>query len=107
MSETNFNENGETENRIASAAPVERVVMRLDSDEIAAAIRFCETCDDNEGYDIPRKMMKRLELNGLVIDKKFGRFEQTDLLVSIRDELTAFLPYNAKHNPAEQREARS
>ena len=34
--------------------------------------------------------MKRLEALGLVIDKKFGRFEQTDLLLDIRDDLEAW-----------------
>ncbi len=34
-------------------------------------------------------MMKRLEVLGLVVDKKFGRFEQTDLLLDIRDALEA------------------
>lgn len=58
--------------------------------EKKAALRFCETCDDNEGYDVPRPLMKRLEALGLVIDKKFGRFEQTDLLLEIRDALEAW-----------------
>ena len=59
----------------------------MTNDEKKAAMRFCETCDDNEGYDVPRSMMKRLETLGLVIDKKFGRFEQTALLLEIRDVL--------------------
>ena len=41
-------------------------------------------------------MMKRLETFGLVIDKKFGRFEQTELLLDVRDELEAWaLVHNA------------
>ena len=59
----------------------------MTNDEKKAAMRFCETCDDNEGYAVPRSMMKRLETLGLVIDKKFGRFEQTALLLEIRDVL--------------------
>lgn len=56
-------------------------------DEMRAAVRFCETCDDDEGCDVPRPMMKRLETLGLVVDKKFGRFEQTLLLLHMRDAL--------------------
>lgn len=55
--------------------------------EKKAALRFCDTCDDDEGYDVPRPMMKRLETLGLVIDKKFGRFEQTKLLLDVRDSI--------------------
>lgn len=58
-------------------------------EEVRAALRFCATCDDNEEYDVPRAMMKRLEALGLVIDKKFGRFEQTTLLLDIREALEA------------------
>lgn len=57
--------------------------------EVRAAVRFCETCDDDEGYDVPRAMMKRLEAVGLVVDKRFGRFEQTTLLLDIREALEA------------------
>lgn len=63
------------------------VLCLLTDKEKSAALRFCETCDDGEGYDVPRTMMKRLEELGLVIDKKFGRFEQTDLLLDIRDDI--------------------
>ncbi len=69
----------------------------MSDDEKAAALRFCETCDDNEGYDVPRKMMLKLAAHGLVIDKLFGRFEQTDLLLDIRDDLEAWaLVHNAE-----------
>jgi hypothetical protein len=68
----------------------------MTDEEKKAALRFCETCDDGEGYDVPRKMMKQLEALGLVVDKKFGRFEQTDLLLNIRDDLEAWaLAHNA------------
>jgi len=63
------------------------VLCRMTDAEKSAALRFCETCDDGEGYDVPRKMMKQIEALGLVVDKKFGRFEQTDLLIDIRDDL--------------------
>lgn len=65
------------------------VLAAMSEDEKQAALRFCDTCDDNEGYDVPRDMMKRLEALGLVKDKRFGRFEQTTLLLDIRDALQA------------------
>ncbi len=61
----------------------------MSPEEVRAALRFCETCDDDEGYDVPRSMMKRLEALGLVVDKNFGRFEQTSLLLDIREALEA------------------
>ena len=68
---------------------------KMSPEEVRAAVRFCETCDDNEGYDVPRAMMKRLEALGLVADKRFGRFEQTVLLLEMRDRLEAELVANA------------
>ena len=74
-------------------------LQAMSNAEKAAALRFCETCDDDEGYDVPRQMMKRLETFGLVIDKKFGRFEQTELLLDVRDDLEAWeLVHNASGN---------
>jgi len=71
-------------------------LQAMSADEKKAALRFCETCDDDEGYDVPRPMMKRLESLGLVIDKKFGRFGQTELLLDVRDDLEAWaLVHNA------------
>ena len=73
------------------------LLQTMSDAEKNAALRFCETCDDNEGYDIPRQMMKRFESLGLVIDKKFGRFEQTELLLDVRDDLEAWaLGHNAE-----------
>ena len=74
------------------------LLQAMSDEEKAAALRFCETCDDDEGYDVPRPMMKRLETRGLVIDKLFGRFEQTDLLLDVRDDLEAWaLVHNAMY----------
>ena len=73
------------------------LMQAMSDTEKVAALRFCETCDDDEGYDVPRQMMKRLETFGLVIDKKFGRFEQTELLLDVRDDLEAWaLVHNAE-----------
>ena len=72
-------------------------LQAISDDEKMAALRFCETCDDGEGYDVPRQMMQQLAAHGLVIDKRFGRFEQTNLLLDIRDDLEEWaLLHNAK-----------
>jgi hypothetical protein len=55
--------------------------------EKSAALRFCETCDDDEDYDVPKPMMKRLAELGLVKSLGFGRYEQTDLLLEARSTL--------------------
>lgn len=64
-------------------------LLSMSDDEVQAAVRFCDTCDDGEGYDVARDMMKRLEALGLVVDKKFGRFQQTLQLLDMRDALEA------------------
>lgn len=63
------------------------VLQEMTEDEKEWALRFCETCDDDEGYDVPKPMMKRLAALGLVKHKGFGWHEQTDLLLEIRSDL--------------------
>ena len=41
-----------------------RQTQELTDEEKRAAMRFCETCEDGEGYDVPKSMMKRLEQLG-------------------------------------------
>lgn len=48
--------------------------MELSTGELKAALRFCETCEDDEGYDVPAPMMKRLAELGLVAHYGFGRY---------------------------------
>jgi len=60
------------------------LINSMTKDEIHAALRFCNLCDDNEGYDIPRKMMHRLSELGLTKYKGRGVFEQTELLLDVR-----------------------
>lgn len=54
-------------------------------DELKAALRFCETCEDDQDYDVPKSMMHRLETLGLVRHCGRGVFEGLPLL----DELEA------------------
>jgi hypothetical protein len=46
--------------------PAQEPVDWLTDDERKALKRFMETCDDGEGYDVPKQMMKRLAVVGAV-----------------------------------------
>jgi hypothetical protein len=62
------------------------MAVELTPGERAAALRFCESFQDNEGYDVPKPMMKRLAALGLVIYKGFGRYEQTEAIAELESE---------------------
>jgi len=49
----------------------------LNADELAALRRFNETCEDGEGYDVPKEMMRRLTAIGAVEWKGFSRYQIT------------------------------
>lgn len=61
--------------RQAGAAPVPCVV--LTPEERAAFERFHETWEDNEGYDVPKEMMRRLAEVGVVHHITAGRYDIT------------------------------
>jgi len=63
--------------------------------EKKAALRFCETCEDSQGYDVPKPMMKRLTELGLVVHKGAGVYQGTSLL----DRLQETGEYNPDHLP--------
>lgn len=60
--------------------------MELTLEERKAASRFCETCADGEGYDVPKPMMKRLAELGLVVHKGGGYYEGTPALDQFEEE---------------------
>jgi hypothetical protein len=62
------------------------VALALTDDEKKAALRFCETCEDSEGYDVPKAMMKRLAELGLVVHKGGGWYEGTPALEQLQTE---------------------
>lgn len=68
---------------------VPRVDAAMTSDEVRAALRFLETCDDGEGYDVPKPMMKRLSDLGLVTHEGGGHYETTPLLFRLQAQFTA------------------
>lgn len=62
------------------------VALALTDGEKKAALRFCETCEDGEGYDVPKTMMKRLAELGLVFHKGGGWYEGTPALEQLQTE---------------------
>lgn len=52
-------------------------LVDLSPDELAAFNRFCECCEDDEGYDVSKGMMKKLSEIGLVRFAGFGRYTTT------------------------------
>lgn len=58
----------------------------ITEEERKAALRFCETCEDGEGYDVPKLMMKRLAALGLVVHKGGGWYEGTPALDALQAE---------------------
>lgn len=47
--------------------------------------RFCDCCEDGEGYDVPLGRMRALRDVGLVSGGSFGRYQTTTLGNDIRD----------------------
>jgi hypothetical protein len=66
--------------------PIKSNNASLTDDEKKAALRFCETCEDGEGYDVPKPMMKRLAALGLVVYKGFGVYEGTPAMDQMQTE---------------------
>ena len=64
-----------------------RQTQELTDEEKRAAMRFCETCEDGEGYDVPKSMMKRLKQLGFVEHKGGGWYEGTPALDQLQTEL--------------------
>lgn len=54
--------------------------------ELKDALRFMETCEDNEGYDVPKERMKRLATLGLVKHCGGGYYEATDKLQELLND---------------------
>jgi hypothetical protein len=62
------------------------IALALTDEERTAALRFCETCEDGEGYDVPKPMMKRLAELCLVVHKGGGRYESTAALEQLQTD---------------------
>lgn len=58
----------------------------ITTEERKAALRFIETCEDGQSYDVSKAMMKQLANKGFVVHKGGGWYEGTPLL----DQLQRF-----------------
>ncbi|WP_421334134.1 hypothetical protein [Aeromonas veronii] len=47
----------------------------LTNDELCALKRFIACCEDGEGYDVPKAMMKQLSVKGALHHQSAGRYE--------------------------------
>ena len=61
----------------------------LTDEEKQAALRFLECCEDSDsgGHDVPKQMMKRLAVLGLVEHKGGGWYDGTAALSQLQTEL--------------------
>lgn len=64
--------------------------ISLSDEERDAALRFIETCEDDESYDVPKPMMRRLAAAGLVQHLGGGYYQGLPLL----DRLQAYCEAN-------------
>lgn len=61
----------------------------LTPEERAAALRFIECCEDNEGHDVPKPMMRRLTVLGYVRHVGGGWYEGLPPLDALEEEHSA------------------
>lgn len=67
----------------ANAGEPARLPVAILDEEMAALRRFYETSEDGEDYDVPKGMMQRLALIGLVRRTSGSRYELTDFGSSV------------------------
>ncbi|WP_229520066.1 hypothetical protein [Massilia oculi] len=58
----------------------------MNADEMAALRRFDETCQDGEGYDVPKTMMQRLAAIGVVRRTSGSYYETTEFGLRVLDQ---------------------
>lgn len=63
--------------------------------------RFCDCCEDGEGYNVPKERMRDLRIAGLVEGGRFGWYKVTDTGQSIRDVWFDMRPIAALSSGAE------
>ncbi len=75
----------------ALALQGKQVAFSLDDEELKALIRFGETCEDGEAYDVPLPMMEKLSRIGVVrLVRTDSRIGSVRLAPKHHYELTAF-----------------
>lgn len=76
----------------------------LNAEELAGLRRFKETCDDGEGYDVPKAMMQRLAEIGVVRRTSGSYYETTDFGLRVLEPTEAGAP-TAAAEPASMTES--
>ena len=72
--------------RAAQQAAAPGALNLLNADELAALRRFDETCQDGEGYDVPKAMMQRLAAIGAVRRTSGSYYETTEFGTRVLDQ---------------------
>ncbi len=78
-----------TENRSSNTEQMVKVPLKLTEQQARDIQRFYDTCEDGQGYDVPKDRMKSLARLGLTRSLGFGRYELTDAGDSAVNELRA------------------
>lgn len=76
----------------AQQAAAPGALALLNADELAALRRFDETCQDGEGYDVPKAMMQRLAAIGVVRRTSGSYYETTDFGMRVLDQPAPYAP---------------
>lgn len=76
---------------------VERVIavpVKISEQQERDILRFRDTCEDDQGYDVPKDRMKSLARLGLIRPTGFSRYEITDVGDAVIEVLLAALMIN-------------
>ena len=62
---------------------VDALALEIPDDLVSSALRFWDTCEDGQCYEVPRDLMRRLSDFGLVKHVGGGRYMSTDILIQL------------------------
>ncbi len=71
--------------------PMLSVELQMTERQECDLMRFYDTCEDSQPYDVPKDRMKSLARLGLVRSLGFSRYEFTDIGCAAIEKLRAFL----------------
>lgn len=83
--------------------PMLSVELKLNDRQEFDLIRFHETCEDSQPYDVSKEGMKSLAQIGLVRSLGFSRYELTDVGAAAVYKLLEFL----RNKPADRQKGES
>ena len=88
---------------IVSSKGAGPTVAWIKPEEMSAFLRFRDTCEDGEGFDVPKPMMQRLTQIGVIRHCGSGRYEYTDFGQSILEpEFFAALRQHSSSDPSKE-----